>query len=530
MLMKIKKDFLSLVISCLFIINTAIFLPVPEYAYAQEQEKIVEEVEVVNVMLPVRVFYKGEPVKGLKKQDFRVEVNGKAVPINAFFEKSKKIAVTEVEAKKPAFAPRLFVLVFTVSDYNINLKQYVDTLFQKIIRPNDRLIVVSNHYFLNDRTVTDVKKEKEIIKKILEHESRLLRWDLRRIETELKSIAQDTMNRGGSPQSITKEFQIRYLNIYDDYKSRYNNLKKVQSLNMAEYLKKQDLKKWVIHFHQLGMFPQLKPSWDIQGQSGLSLRALFEGWAENSPWVRAELTELNAKVRTADNHMVSEISKYFLNSRVTFHTLLMKGINTIFLDHFVYKPVATNSESIMRKITSLTGGEVAAGTNVEAFIEKISQKEDVYYVLSYIPLKTRKQQKVKVTLNVDKAYRIVYDNQERPRYMKKMIKKATQPNPQIQIKNLSYENGILALHLTSIKMGDSDTRKRGKIYLRIKIVNDKSEVQTQVEKTFLCKKENFVLRVKPPKLKKGNYDIVAEVSDLLTGKNDMTIKDITINR
>ena len=528
--MKIKKDFLSLVIFCLFTINPAIFLPVPKYVYAQKQEKIVEEVDVINVILTVRVFSKGEPVKGLKKQDFRLEVDGKAVPINAFFEKRKKIEVTEVEAKRPAFAPRLFVLVFTVSDYNINMKQCVDTLFQKIIRPNDRLIVVSNHYFLNDRTVTNVKKEKETIKEILEHESRLLRNDLRSIETELKSIVEDTMNRGGSPQLITKEFQIRYLNVYDNYKSRYNNLKKVQSLNMAEYLKKQDLKKWVINFYQLGMFPQLKPAWDMRGQNGQSLRAVFEDWAENSPWVRAELTELDAKMRTADNHMVNEISKYFLNSQVTFHTLLMKGINMIYLDHFDYKPVATNSESIMRKITTLTGGEVAAGTNVEAFVEKISQKEDVYYVLSYIPLKTHKQQKVKVTLNVNKAYQIVYDNQERPRYMKKMIKKATQPDPQIQIKNLSYKNGILALHLTGIKMGDSDTRKRGKIHLRIKILNDKCDILTQTEKTFLCKEGNFVLRVMPPKLKEGNYDIVAEVGDLLTGKNDMAIKDITITR
>jgi hypothetical protein len=86
------------------------------------------------------------------------------------------------------------------------------------------------------------------------------------------------------------------------------------------------------------------------------------------------------------------------------------------------------------------------------------------------------------------------------------------------------------LHFTNIKMGDSDTRKKGKIHLSIKIIHDKSGFQTQTEKTFLCKKGNFVLRVKPPTLKKGNYDIVVEVRDLLTGKNDMTIKDITVTR
>jgi hypothetical protein len=44
----------------------------------------------------------------------------------------------------------------------------------------------------------------------------------------------------------------------------------------------------------------------------------------------------------------------------------------------------------------------------------------------------------------------------------------------------------------------------------------------------LCKKEKFVLRVKPPLVSKGNHDIVVEVDDLLTGKNDVAIKEVKI--
>ena len=63
------------------------------YIPAQEQDKLVEEVDVVNVMVPVRVFYKGEPVKGLKKEDFKILVNGKKTAIHGFFEKTQKISV-----------------------------------------------------------------------------------------------------------------------------------------------------------------------------------------------------------------------------------------------------------------------------------------------------------------------------------------------------------------------------------------------------------------------------------------------------
>jgi hypothetical protein len=52
----------------------------------QEHQELMEEVDVVNAIVPVRVFYKDEPVKGLKKEDFHLYVNGKEAPIQGFFE------------------------------------------------------------------------------------------------------------------------------------------------------------------------------------------------------------------------------------------------------------------------------------------------------------------------------------------------------------------------------------------------------------------------------------------------------------
>jgi hypothetical protein len=97
----------------------------------------------------------------------------------------------------------------------------------------------------------------------------------------------------------------------------------------------------------------LKAAYDGRGGP---LPQIFADWSREYPWVRAELSILQAKLVSADGHMVKEISKYFLNTEVTFHTLLMKGINTVFLDYLDYKPIATNFESFMRKVTDLTGG------------------------------------------------------------------------------------------------------------------------------------------------------------------------------
>ncbi len=514
--------------SCLVIVFSFVLIP---FMSAQEQEKLVEEIDVVNVMVPVRVFYKNEPVKGLKKDDFKVHVMGKETPIHGFFEKTKKITVNQPihQDQVKSREPRLFVLIFSINSYNINLEQNVDTIFQKILRPNDRLIVVSNNYFLKDRVVKDLEKEKKKLINILEVEIKRVRQDLQRIEFDLKTLVEDTvtMSAGGMPATVVRDFCSRYLNIFSDYKARYANLRNTQSLEMAKYLEKQDIKKWVIYFHQIGMFPQLKPEYDGRGGP---LPQIFADWSREYPWVRAELSRLQSELVSADGHMVKEISKYFLNTEVTFHTLLMKGINTVFLDYLDYKPIATNFESFMRKVTDLTGGETVSSTNIEKFVNKIVEKEDVYYVLTFVPAakSPKDKAKIKVTVN-DQRYQVIYDDQQRPGYMKKMLKKiARMENPQIRINHLSYKNRILAVSISGIKIGIIDNEKRGKIHLRIKILNDQSDVLSKVEKAFLCKEEKFVLRVKPPLVSKGNHDIVVEVDDLLTGKNDVVIKEVKI--
>ena len=512
-----------------FIYLSMIIFIFMSFISAREQEKLVEEVDVVNVMVPVRVFYKGKMVKGLKKDDFKIHIKGSEIPIHGFFEKTKKITVDQPINRDQVKTrePRLFVLIFSINSYNINLEWNVDTLFQKIIRPNDRLIVVSNNYFLRDRVVKDLEKEKEKLTKILEVEVKRVRQDLQRIEFDLKTLVEDTvtMADGGMPVTVVKDFCSRYLNIFSDYRARYAKLKKTQGLEMADYLEKQDIKKWVIYFHQTGMFPQLKPEYDGRGGA---LPRIFAAWSRSYPWVRAELSRLQSELVSADGHMVKEISEYFLNTEVTFHTLLMKGINTVFLDYLDYKPITTNFESFMRKITDLTGGETVSSTNIEKFVNKIVEKEDVYYLLTYVPpAKSLKEKaKIKVTVN-DQRYLVVYDDQQRPGYIKKMLKKiAREKNPQIRINHLSYKNRVLAVSISGIKIGIIDNEKRGKIHLKIKILNNQSEVLSKIEKAFLCKKDKLVLRVKPPLLSKGNQDIVVEVDDLLTGKNDVAIKEV----
>ena len=60
------------------------------------QETVQEEVSVVNIEVPVRVYYKGKPVPDLKKSDFLLYENGKLQEINGCNRFLRKIRIKDV--------------------------------------------------------------------------------------------------------------------------------------------------------------------------------------------------------------------------------------------------------------------------------------------------------------------------------------------------------------------------------------------------------------------------------------------------
>ncbi|MCP5048112.1 MAG: hypothetical protein GY940_13150, partial [bacterium] len=103
--MKIKKT--SLILVAVF----SFFIAGISHDYGQERVR--ENVEVVNINVPVRVFLKGKPVEGLQKEDFKLFINGNPHPVNAFFQSKRKV---QLSGKPGASGPRLFVLLFNISD------------------------------------------------------------------------------------------------------------------------------------------------------------------------------------------------------------------------------------------------------------------------------------------------------------------------------------------------------------------------------------------------------------------------------
>ena len=307
-------------------------------------------------------------------------------------------------------------------------------------------------------------------------------------------------------------------------------MSKEQYIKIADYLKSQDVEKWVLNFFQVGIFPRLKLHGQIQSVINLYIETNREDQAPDIR-MKALIMQLVPKLEDVDKWMVDNISRLFVDSGATVHTLLRRPKNTNFMDHYEYQPISTDAESILREIAKLTGGSLVQGKSTAEFVDEISLKEDIYYMLTYAPENEEvKDSSLRVTINSNKDYRLAYDNKRKPQRFRKIMEKIKEYNPQIKIGNICLVSDVLSVKVSQVKtvpVGNRDDARVGRIAAKVMIMDCDSRVTWETEKYYKCKESESLFLMDIPSLKKGNYNVLVEVRDLLSWNTDTAGENIT---
>lgn len=511
-------------------------------AQEKDNKTIFEEITVVNTQFPVRVYSGDRPVGGLQKSDFKLFVNGKERAINGFFEVNKKLGAPQPHTRRPAGnadAPgRLFVFIFNISDYHLKIQKDVETIFNRILQTGDRYMVISNNFFLPEAVLKDRNVEKLRFNEILEREAQRLKMQTMQMEVELKGISAEFLRRiedaeeqkmEDYPVSIFRDYFQEYLLILTQFKQGYFAMAREQYIKVAEYLKTQDVEKWVLNFFQVGLFPQTT----IHGRIQSTINA-FANDHRQADRVKLEMMKFEPEIQTVDKWLVDNVSKLFINTGATVHTLLTLPRIAVPMDDYEYKPLSTDSENILREIARLTGGIVRQGLTSDKFIDDISQQPDIFYMLSFIPEENEKNNaELRVKISPEKNYRIVYDNLRKPKFFQNILDKLKEQNPPIKIEKISLEKNTLLVVVSGIKMVPLDAAQAeqiGKIDARLIVMNSESQVVWETSKSFRSRKNQSLLHTPFPDLPEGHYDVVVEIRDLLSWKSDTLGENITIGK
>ena len=510
-----------------------ILYPLSYPLQSQEDEiTTTETVSVVNVEVPVRVFFKGETVDHLKKNDFKLYESGVEQEINGFYIKRKTITLrnklTTTEKQKPDQKSRYFVLVFRITKFNTQLENGLDHLFNNVLTENDQLMVFVNDKSVFFKSLSNKHSAREILLKHLKDESkkarfRLLKY-LKKVEDELNLSRILSMMQGGDyhlPDEIVRFLQ-KYLLIWDDYSRNYLSPNIDRYYYFSRHLEKIRKEKWVLNFYQIEMFPKLS----ITGEFLDTLRNII-GSLQSSfrPEDNVKAKTISALLRDIDNALLTtkdfpgdEISKLFYKVDATFHTILI-FINHDLLHHDLqYINIATEIESSLREITKRTGGSLQATGNIEKAIGNIEEQEDVYYMLTYSPRNPQQIGKVKVKVK-EKNYRIIYDDQMRADYISSYLKRKNLETPDINIKSMKFQQNALSFIVNNFQQKEQNKKNTGHVRIEIRIQNPRNETCYHKANTISTRKDSISISVDFPWMKKGRYDIILQATDMLSGKS-----------
>jgi hypothetical protein len=494
----------------------------------QEQKKIVETVRVENIEIPVRVFSGTRQVGGLKKEDFELRVNGKKKAINGFNEIRKSIgnkfapgSSTSPENHGPN-PPRFFVLIFNLSSYYQDLDFLLDTLFEKIIRRDDLLMVITNRYIISEWKVLSEAKARQKLKDVLEKEIHHLKFEMVGFETELKAMAAMLKSRlanpleSQSPGEIFRGFFQKYQSILEDIKGNYLDLPLDRYIKIAVYLKSLPMEKWVLNFFQLSRLPLLDSFGPVHQ---LLMRYMNEGEPAIIQSLQSLYLDFTNRLKMLDTLFIEDIGKTFLDSGATVHTQLLKPLSGYLTNDFKYETVTIESESVLKNLSRLTGGAIINSNRTEEFIKDITQRQDIVYLLTYAPDRSKKRKKQRIMIKVNNPhYTVNYDNHQRLKSFGKKMAQLTKDIKDIEIESLACYGDQVTFNLKNIRVVQYEGRRFWAVQANVKILDKGSRLITTVEKLFSGRKSEGSIQVNLPPLPGGEYHIVLEVKDLFALK------------
>lgn len=502
------------------------------------QEDIIETVTVKNVTVTVRVYDGKKPVPGLKKEDFNLTIDGKPQSINGFFTERKIISPNATPSATPsatpdspgAVRPRLFLLLFNVAGYRQDLSDTLSYFFNKVIRPDDRLMVMTNHYYFPQWKIQEPEKTKREILKLLDKEMLRFRADLKRFENELLSetislkseisaalnIEKDTgVDMTGHVSGLYKNFFLVYRFILEDLRNQFLEFPIDHYIKIARYLRGQQGDKYVINFFQVGRIPMM----DSMGPLYKTMENFWERSNSSARQIRILYQDFMMEIPTREEKVLNDLSKAFLNSGCTFHTMLLNPMMMPFSTDFKYESIASNTEVLLKKLTKQTGGGMLRSNKISKFVERITAREDIIYTLTYVPpagKKTREKINISATAPGGEKYRLVYDNQDRIKAFQRAEQRLLKRGPDLAIQKLVYYNQSVIVKLNNITLVNYENEEFGAVEARVKVMGKGKKPLHTLKKVFRGIREEGMFQLMLPKLNKGKYHLVVEAKDLFS--------------
>jgi hypothetical protein len=379
-------EFCMIILAGTIVYLTSALVLLPTYAEPLAQSQPLQyDVRVINIEVPVRVFSGDVFIDNLKLEDFDVYENGLAQKIEAVY-LVKKTSIERKEEAKP-FNPetsRSFYLFFVLYEYNPKLREAVSYFINNVIRPDDRLVVVTpvTSYSMKKGALTSEPKQKIVDKLIgiirkdiltgeavyraaLSNLKRMSRSKVKAIEDQ--GIDIDELADLGV--SSDEEFLQKYRNDLE----QLNNLKFIDEsklFDFTRYLKDRKGQKYVYLFYQREFTPVLDKNIQALYDTSIVTKQIQEG-----------LFSFYSRVASI---AINRLKEACADSSISIHFLYLTTI-PIDIARNQMEERSWDVYEAFSEMAKATGGLAASSSNAASLMEKASNASENYYLLYYSP-------------------------------------------------------------------------------------------------------------------------------------------------
>ncbi len=496
------------------------------------QEKIHEDVLVVNQEVVARVLEKGRPVGGFQKSDFKLWENDREVEINAFWEVRHRMGKLREEGSDGAVVRpgRLFVLVFWLYEPEVRWAEALDSFFRQIWRPGDRVVLAFGQEQIE---IVAPEQRDAALADFATRFNAYLRGEQNqreRLFSELEQLAddfQDTVEgvesilKRGEPsesglerlRSLFRGFRADYFSKIEEFRREYLRTDEGQLGGFSSSLRGIDAEKWVILFTQHEAPPLIRKEGKLLDVSELlardpvTLKELGEMFAE---------AERRVTLPAAQSPYIQSLRAEMIAARATFHLLLLdskrKGGE---YSLFVSREYATsNWESTFREICRDTGGAVLDGNRLGRAVEEVAAREDIHYVLTYAPALPNGGER-RLRLEVARPGTKVV-------FARRVAAKAPFP---LAITAVRVNDPVLEVDLAGYRRTFADDLLAGRVSLTVRAVDRGSEI-SRWSRELVLPEERSTIACRFARPRTEAFQLEIEVRDQATGRTATATREI----
>ncbi|MBN1271411.1 MAG: VWA domain-containing protein [Candidatus Aminicenantes bacterium] len=371
-----------------------------------------QEVSVISISVPVRVFDNNGFVSDLSLDDFTVYEDGMIQKIDALYlVKGNDVARKQAPQNYTPDLKRHFHFIFYMTDFSPRLDPVFEHFFKNVILPGDSLSVMTpvEIYNLSQRALENKKPEKiaEELRSLVRKDIQMGGSEYRSILSELKRLIQAINSTNSTEVDMSSSSTMFTLdNLLERYRDTMIRMEQTRFIDQAKFidfarrLKKMGGRQIVFFIYQREFRPEMNSS---------ILNRLVSEY-QDKPNILAITQELFQLYSTTLNVKFEPIVLAFSDASILFNLIFMhKDLQT---EPGIY--MREKSEDIFdafSKVAQATGGVVDTSQFPLEGIKKSVSNSDSYYLLYYTPEFYRKDgkfHKIHVKVKYERECRVLH--------------------------------------------------------------------------------------------------------------------------